>query len=101
MKIQFNSLITKTGEIEPCMTVSVSGDPENCTLEFSDEDGTLSSFKKNLLAKPDEPGKAYYSEIEIRIPGSAGHFDSSKLEHWKLAEDIWRGTYFHANIIEK
>lgn len=77
------------------LTVTVSGDPENVSLEFSNEVGNQEGLKKMLLT-----GVGHYARLEDKFPESEGVFDAKKLEHWKNIRLICHSQYLDSRVEE-
>lgn len=91
MKIIFQEWDDLKDESNNFLKVTVSGDPENCTLEFEGEGNPM--FKENLIK-----GVDFYSTIKLEDPESKGHFNPKKLSHWKLLPIIFNNAYFSARM---
>jgi hypothetical protein len=77
------------------LTVTVSGDPEDVTLEFSNEVGNQEPLKNSLLTD-----KAFYARLETKLPDSDGMFNAKKLEHWRNIRCICHSQYLDSRIEE-
>lgn len=83
-------------DYEDLLTVIVSGDPENVTLEFVDQKGDQAGLIKLILND-----ESRHARLADELPESKGRFNASKLEHWKLIELVFRSPYLNARIAEE